>query len=142
VREQSIVVLVAGIVLAALAADGVKPPVGKELPIKQQWSGRTTLEKAKIAPKAKYASGPVELARLWKEWDVKGDPPRVDFKKTIVLVVAAGSSELTVKPVLSDKGDLRLNIMATTDLTKDVGYVILTVSSEGVKTINGKKLVI
>lgn len=119
------------------AAD--KPPlVGKEVPVINQWSGRTTLEKAKLAPKDKFLTGPEQLARLWKEWRVKGEPPAVDFKKTAVLVVAAGGSKLKAVPILTDKGNLIARVEATTDITPDIGYSILAVSARGVKTVHGK----
>ncbi len=49
-----------------------------------------------------------------------------------------GGSVLNLVPVLDDKGDLKTKGENTADLTESLGYLIVTVPSKGVKTVNGK----
>jgi hypothetical protein len=66
--------------------------------------------------------------------------PNVDFKKQLVIIATTSGSKLRLSATLDDKGNLAVLGLGTTDLRPGVRYVIATVSREGIKTVNGKKL--
>jgi hypothetical protein len=87
-------------------------------------------------------AGPKEWAALWKAWYGDAEVPKVDFDKEVILVAAgSGPNILAVEElVLSDKGDLKLGWSLTQRGGDGFVGVILKVSRDGVKTVNGKDL--
>jgi hypothetical protein len=94
------------------------------------------------APEGGVVAGPKEWAALWKAWYGDEDVPEVDFDKEILLVVAgAGPNIVRVGDlVLSDKGDLKFACTITERGGDGFVGIILKVSREGVKTVNGKEM--
>jgi hypothetical protein len=80
------------------------------------------------------------LEKVWKAWGIKDKLPDVDFSKEIVLVATTTGSRLNLRPVIDDKGDLKALGLGTSDLRPGFRYVIVVVSREGVKTVNGKEV--
>jgi hypothetical protein len=80
------------------------------------------------------------LEKLWKDWKVEGQVPKVDFSKEIVVIATGQGSGLNLSARLDDEGDLALLGMGTLDFVPGFRYVLATVSREGVKTVNKKKL--
>ncbi|MBY0233244.1 MAG: hypothetical protein K2W96_28520 [Gemmataceae bacterium] len=127
------IMLLAVLCVAAARADETLKPT-------KEWTGRISNEAAKAAPKTGYVSGPKELEKLWKEWKVGDKPPKVDFKKELMLVVTSRGSGISLTPVIDDKGDLKARAIMTADLREDTGYLIVLVPRKGFKTFQGKEL--
>jgi hypothetical protein len=132
-------VLCLALLALALGAPGVRADRKKLTPTKE-WSGSVADEGArKEAPDC--ITSRKGLEKLWKAWKVAGKVPEVDFKKDLVVVVTGGGSKLRLAGVtLDEKGDLRVFGMGTLDLAPGFRYVLASVSREGVKSVNGKKL--
>jgi hypothetical protein len=81
------------------------------------------------------------LEAVWKAWSVKGDVPKVDFEKNIVVgVYSVGSSLNMAGANLDDKGNLTVLGLGTRDIRPGFRYVIGVVSREGIVTVNKKEL--
>ncbi len=116
------------------------PPARAETPLKatKEYKGRISNELAMLA-KDGYVAGPKAWAKLWKEWKIEGKLPAIDWKNEMVLVATAGGSGMGLSAALTDKGDLKAQVIATADIRPDSAFQIIVVPSKGVKTINGKK---
>jgi hypothetical protein len=127
-------------VTLALRAIG-QQKVAQKKPVKpsKMWSGSVEDEKlAKDAPAVVTSSK--ALAKLWKDWKLTDKMPEVDFKKELVVVTTSRGSKLTLALTLDERGDLRVGGLATRDLRPGFRYIIATVSSAGVRTVNGKEM--
>ncbi len=76
----------------------------------------------------------------WDAWKIAGKLPDVDFTKQIVIVQTTVGSQIRPRITLDDQGDLKVVSLATKDLRPGFRYVMVSVSREGVKSVNGKKL--
>jgi hypothetical protein len=94
------------------------------------------------APAGGVVAGPKEWAALWKAWYGDEEVPKVDFDKEILLVAAGGGPNIVRVEdlVLTDNGDLKFSCLITERGGDGFVGVILKVSREGVKTVNGKAL--
>jgi hypothetical protein len=127
--------LVLGIGLAPSAqAQKVK------VPIDMKWDGSVDDEKLmKDAPQVITSAKALE--KIWQTWKVKGDVPKVDFAKSLVVGVYSRGSKLNMAgATLNEKGDLTVLGFGTRDLRPGFRYVLGTVAKDGVKTVNGKAL--
>jgi hypothetical protein len=128
--------VVAGLALAAVAPRAWAQ--GKKVEITRKWSGSVEDEKA-IQPECITSSKGLEA--VWKAWKVKGEVPRVDFSKHLVVAVYSPGSRLNLaKAALDEQGDLTLVGLGTRDIRPGFRYVLGVVSREGVKTVNKKAL--
>jgi len=110
----------------------------KKVEITQKWSGSVEDEKAMKPESITTAKG---LEAVWKAWKVKGDVPKVDFTKNLVVAVYSVGSRLNMAGAnLDDKGNLDVLGLGTRDLGPGFRYVLGVVSREGVKTVNKKDL--
>src|SRR5262245_26899242 len=81
------------------------------------------------------------LAKVWNLWKIEGKMPKIDFDKVLVVAVYGAGSKLNLAgATLDEKGNLQVLGMGTLDLAPGFRYALGTVSKEGVKTVNGKKL--
>ena len=130
--------------VALALAVGVRPVGAQEgEPIKpvKSWTGRIAVEQAKLAPKDGYIITQKALDTLWKDWAIKGDAPKVDFDKNIVLTAMTMSSGMGINPSLDKKtGNLEITVIATADITRDYGFHVVLIPRAGIKTINGMAL--
>src|SRR5262245_15254528 len=77
------------------------------------------------------------LARLWKAWRTD-EPPKVDFTKSVVLVLTHfENAQVEFTADLDDKGDLKLNVSSTEREANGMTYVIAVVDRAKIKSING-----
>lgn len=83
---------------------------------------------------------PIVFKETWQALKIKEVMPEVDFCKTFIIAGTTNGSILNISTSLDDKGDLKTMSMATMDLGEGFRYVMLVISREGVKTVNGKKL--
>jgi len=132
--------LVCGVV-AGLALAAVAPPAAgqeKKVEITRKWSGSVEDDKA---PKPECITSSKGLEAVWKAWKVKGDVPKVDFSKHLVVAVYSPGSRLNLdKATLDHQGDLTVVGLGTRDIRPGFRYVLGVVSREGVKTVNKKAL--
>jgi hypothetical protein len=129
-------VLLACFVVAAMAPEALAQK--KKVEITQKWNGSVDDEKAMKPDAIVSAKG---LEAVWKAWSVKGDVPKVDFEKNIVVgVYSVGSSLNMAGANLDDKGNLTVLGLGTRDIRPGFRYVIGVVSREGIVTVNKKEL--
>lgn len=111
----------------------------KEAPA-NQWTGSVADESLmEKAPKDGVIVSKKALEDLWKAWKVSEKAPDIDFTKELVVVGTTKGSRIGGKPIVKD-GDLKVAFFATRDLREGFRYIIVSVSREGVKTVNGKEL--
>src|SRR5262245_61682215 len=112
-------------------ADEVKP--------EKKWMGRITRMQDKNG-----IHGPIfnknDLEKVWKEWEVKGDVPKVDFSREFLVAITASGSGHGFMAQLNEESELTTIFIATDDFTFDMGYTIALFKREGVKTVNGRPL--
>jgi hypothetical protein len=75
---------------------------------------------------------------LAKKWGIK-EPPRVNFKDQVLVVGTTRGSTLSMNPVVKG-GDLSLNVARATDAAPGFRWHVMTVSRDGLKTVDGKPL--
>lgn len=116
----------------------------KEVKPKEIWTGSIEDEK-RLKDMPNLITDTRALEKLWKEWKVTEEVPKIDFAKEIVLIRIAGPKGEgrfvgQVKVTLDDKGNLQTSMQATTEVLPGFRYWIARVSREGVKTVDGKVL--
>jgi hypothetical protein len=130
--------VVAAVLLAAVftsSAWAEKTPVKPS----QEISGANeNADLAKDAPK--FIANEKDLEKLWKAWDRKDKPPKVDFMKNLVVLTTTRGSSVRLVVTLDEKGNLEVGGFGTRDLRPGFRYVIGVVPREGVKTVGGKEL--
>jgi hypothetical protein len=110
----------------------------KKVAVVKTWSGSVDDEKA-IQPE--IIANAKALQAVWKAWKVRGDMPKVDFTKEIVVAVYSPGSGLNIAGAnLDENGNLEVIGFGTRDIRAGFRYVLGTVSKAGVKTVNGKEL--
>jgi hypothetical protein len=131
--------VVGGLFLSSWAASEVLAQKLK-VPIDMKWSGSVDDEKLmKDAPEVITSAKTLE--KIWQTWKAKGDVPKVDFGKFLVVGVYSRGSKLNMGgATLDEKGNLTVLGFGTRDLQPGFRYVLGTVSKDGVKTVNGKAL--
>ena len=131
--------VVGGLFLSSWAASEVLGQKVK-VPVDMKWSGSVDDEKLmKDAPEVITSAKTLE--KIWQTWKVKGEVPKVDFGKFLVVGVYSRGSKLNMGgATLDEKGNLTVLGFGTRDLAPGFRYVLGTVSKDGVKTVNGKAL--
>ena len=124
---------------APLVASAEEPQTTKIKPSKE-WAGRITNQQQKEAPKNGYIVSEKAWAKLWKDWTIAGDLPKVDFAKELILVSTNQSNSLGLVAILSDKGNLAIHQLDTAEAKPDCAYRIVLIKREGIKTIAGKPI--
>jgi hypothetical protein len=105
----------------------------------REWSGSVadeTLERAAPA----YIVNTRALVNLWREWNIAGPVPSVDFSRELIVLTTTRGSQLRLILSVDENGNLEVGGLATRDLRPGFRYVIATVSRVGIKTVNGKGL--
>jgi hypothetical protein len=126
--------------LAALAGPLCPADGAEKKPIKptMSWTGSVD-DEALLKGMPTVIVNAKDLEKVWKAWKVKGDVPKVDFAKEIVVITTAGGSRVNMSCVL-DGDNLQVLGVATSDLVPGFRYVIATVPREGIKKVDGKDL--
>jgi hypothetical protein len=83
---------------------------------------------------------PVVLKETWQALKLKEAIPDIDFCKNIIIAGTTNGSILNLSATIDEKGDMKTIGMASMDLGEGFRYVMIVVSREGVKTVNGKSL--
>ncbi len=115
----------------------------KTVNYQKEWKGGTNEAKDndawRHAPDDNVIADPKAWAKLWKAWRFDKELPKVDFEKELILVVASEGPN----PIRNDKltlnatGNLQFDWSHTDKLGPGYRYLILRVSRDGVKTVNG-----
>lgn len=112
---------------------------GDEVRAVDSWKGRISEEQMKLAPKGGYIASAETFKKLWKDWKLAGDAPKVDFEKHLIVFAMLNSSGPVLTTRLDKKsGDLIRHVVSDSDLTQDYGYHIVVIPRAGIKTIDGK----
>ena len=105
----------------------------------ERQTGRRRLRK--VEPADNFIVNQEAWAKLWKAWRGQEAVPALDFKKQMVLVFTAdGPNSVGCTPTADGKGNVRGDAMSTMIGGPGFGYLMLCISREGVKTVNGKPL--
>jgi hypothetical protein len=80
------------------------------------------------------------LARVWRQLKIEGKPPEIDFTNRLVLGASGRSSVVQIRPSLDATGNLARNVVATPDYPNFKTYVLVEVSRDGVRTVDGQAL--
>jgi hypothetical protein len=123
--------------LIALAVTAVAEE--KEVELVQQWSG--SIENRELLGKPPMIVSSKETWKaLWKNWELEGETPDIDFSKRLVVVQTTVGGNLRLIVKLNNQGDLKVLGLATRDLRPGFRYALGVVSREGVKTVNGQEV--
>jgi hypothetical protein len=137
IRMKVLGVLVPLVIVAVVVSDARAEK--KAVKLEKEWKG--SIDDEALAKDAPTVIGDAKaLEKLWNAWKIEGKAPAVDFTKELIIIATTSGSKLRLSASLDDKGNLEVLGMSTRDLRPGFRYVIATVSREGVKTVNGKKL--
>jgi len=138
--QRGLVIGLAVLGVALLLAPAIRGEA-KNVTLTQKWSGSVADEGLKKeAPENGCITNANKFAKLWKAWKIGEKMPKVDFKKEMIILVVTSGSRLDLSARLSDKGDLQILGVATSDFRPGFRYVVGVVSRDGVKTVDGKQL--
>jgi hypothetical protein len=88
------------------------------------------------------AGGVITSQEQWnslaKKWGIK-EPPKVDFRNQILVVGTTRGTTLSMNPAVKS-GNLTLNVAGTPDIGPGFRWRVMSVSRDGVKTVDGKPL--
>lgn len=116
---------------ALIAATPVEPSA--------RWHGKIADESLqKLAPAEGFLADAQSLAKVWKAWRPNEEVPAVDFTKELILVgVVPGPNSVLMRPSLDEMGDLKFIVAGTKVGGTGFGYLLLRISREGIKSVNG-----
>jgi hypothetical protein len=119
------------------SASAAEPDAAKE-PV--TWNGVIKDDSLRdLAPKEGYIADQETWANVWRAWKPKAELPEVDFTKEIVLVTTVPGPNRTMgRPMKDDEGNVTFRVASTKMAGPGFGYMLARISTEGVKTINGK----
>lgn len=112
----------------------------REIKPLQQWRGRIESFLTAPEPARGYLLSQAEMDELWQEWQLPGKSPQVDFKNQIVIVRTCNCSHIFIVPLLSESGDLQVQMTMTKDLREDTAYVMVLIPRQGIRTVDGKPI--
>jgi hypothetical protein len=91
-----------------------------------------------LAPTTGFIADEETWAKVWSAWRENEERPQVDFLKEIVLVATVdGPNRVHGAPALNE-GNVKFFVGSTLLYGPGFGYLMVKISIEGVKTINGK----
>jgi hypothetical protein len=130
----------AGLLSVARADDKVVK--SEKLPLPRLFVNKEDEKLLEKLPKGAVIAGPKAWAEFWKTWGGDKDAPKVDFDKELVLIASGpGPNIIKVSELkLSDKGNLSFGWSITERGGPGITVVLLKVSREGVKSVNGTEL--
>ena len=134
-RMVSILFIFVGILANSVSA--AEPEAAKE---PATWNGVIKDDSLRdLAPKEGYIADQETWANVWRAWKPKAELPKIDFTKEIVLVATVfGPNRTMGKPMKDEKGNVTFRVASTRMGGPGFGYMLAKISTEGVKTINGK----
>jgi len=128
-------------VVAAIEPPALPKPADKPVTPVHEWKGSNAQE---ALEKKGPENGFIVEKKVWDElretWGLPEETEKVDLEKQLVLVGTTRGGLINGKPTLTEQGDLKFNPISTRDLRPGFRYLIVVVSRDGVKTVNGKPL--
>ena len=106
----------------------------------KEWRGRVDNARGQQAPVRGYLVNQGKLDKLWAAWQIPGKAPKVDFKTQLVLVRTCNCSQVSLIPLLNEKGNLQIQVTMTKDITADTAYIMVLIPRQGIQTIEEKPL--
>jgi hypothetical protein len=121
---------------------GVRAPQAsarkKKVEILKKWSGSAENE---TVARPECITTARDLQTVWKAFKIKGEAPKLDFTKNMVVAVYSVGSRLNLAGAsLDEKGNLSVLGFGTQDIRPGFRFVLAVVSRNGVKTVNNKPL--
>jgi hypothetical protein len=112
--------------------------------VERTWKGTVEIALRKEAPERDFVADNDTWAKLWRAYRGEGNMPEVDFDKELILVaVNRDPNEISIRPEVDGKGDLRV-IAQSTDIgfidPKTCAYQFALIKRHGIKTIKGKAI--
>src|SRR5262249_10718259 len=124
--------------LLALAVASLSSAAPTPITPTNMWKGSVDDEKLqKLMPENGVITNAKDWEALCKAWKVADKVPEVNFEKELIVIATNVGSGLNLRASLDEKGDLKALGLGTRDIRPGFRYVILSVSREGVKTVNG-----
>jgi hypothetical protein len=137
-KRMKVFGVLVSVAVVAMSVSGARAEK-KAVKLEREWKG--SVENEELATDAPACVVDAKaLEKLWRAWKIEGEAPKVDFKRELLILTTTSGSKLRLSASLDDKGNLAVLGLSTRDLRPGFRYVIATVSREGVKTVNGKKL--
>jgi hypothetical protein len=131
------------VLLSSLTSDGYAE--GKPVKLRRELAGSVLIAdkeevdyQLKTAPE--YITNAQSLKKVWTRWKIRGQLPKVDFTKEIVVVAAGKGVKIKLDARLDDGGNLEVRGLESLDTKSGFRYVLATVSREGIKTVNKHEL--
>lgn len=127
------------VALAALAFGSFAYAEKKEVKATMTWQGSVE-DEALVKEVPAVIASDADLEKVWKALKLEKQP-KVDFTKEVIVTATSRGSKLNLNARIdTDTGDLQAIGFGTRDLRPGFRYVFISVSKEGVKTVNGKAL--
>lgn len=105
-----------------------------------EFSEEKDLPLKKAAPASGFIADETAFLKLWQTWNKNIKPPKVDFKKELVLVATVDCAKN--KPggefKLNDAGDLKATYISTLVACPGFSWRLFVLPREGIKTVGGK----
>src|SRR5262249_55072287 len=118
---------------------------GKLIKVEKVWDGEIKLELLQQFPQNGFIANEKAWAELWRACRGDDELPKIDFDRQLILVEVHNSKGFGYDPkglILNENGDLTVrsvsNFIVSPFAPETCRYIFLLISSEGVKTINGK----
>src|SRR5215510_512457 len=120
---------------------------GKLIKVEKVWDGEIKFELLQQLPQKGVIANEKAWAELWRAYRGDDELPKIDFDKQMILVgVHSDPNDIGYDPkglILNENGDLNVRSVSTIIFSRFANpetcrYIFLLISSEGVKTINGK----
>jgi hypothetical protein len=120
-------------ILALAAAPALAAP--KTIFLLHAYSGRLPVD---VQPPLQSSIGTADaLQRVWSECKIRGDPPKVDFTKRILLLAVRRSSVVKFAGVKLDGGNVTTNVVVTPDSPPYQTCALVVIERTGVTKVNG-----
>ncbi len=128
-------------VVLSLSVAGLAIAASVEVKATNTWKG--SIADAKLSserPESGVITNATDFEKRFKAWNVAEKVPAIDFDKELVLVETTSGGTLNVRAMLDENGNLKVVGIATRDFRPGFRYMIISVSKQDVKTVNGKVL--
>lgn len=78
-----------------------------------------------------------DLARIWTQCHVQGDPPAIAFDRRVVLLAVRRGSKVSFMPGTLVDGNLATNVVVTPDMPNFMTCALAVVERKGIARVNG-----